>query len=120
MIKLTMAALCAAGAMACAAPAGAVVMVASYAGSTNRFIDTSGVFGFAYDRGSGGDSLAWTATFTFDTSLDYQQVGATESARGLSASFTIGDNLGVQHTLDLGGVGTASRSTGAIPYTTVR
>jgi hypothetical protein len=103
MLKTYVAAICAVAAMTSATSAGAVVMVATYSGGTNGFGDSFGVFGFASDNGS--NSINWSATFTYDTALDYQQVGTIESARGIGATLTVNG-----YTINIGGVGVAFRN----------
>jgi hypothetical protein len=116
MFGRALAALCAAGVVACAGPACAVVMVSTYTGATNGFTDTAGTFGGFTDNGSGLNAGGWRAVFTFDPTVGHQNNGFQEtSTGGLTATFTLLVGLS-EYTVDIAGSGTATRSFNFQPF----
>jgi hypothetical protein len=81
-------------------------MIATYHGGTNGFTDSAGLFGGVSDNGS--QSIAWTAAFTFDSDVNRQTSGMTDTAQGgLGAVFTMNG-----HSISIGGSGSAARNDG--------
>lgn len=86
-------------------------MQVTYTGATNGFFDTGGAFGYFTERGSGGTSALWTATFTYDSEIDLIQTPDYErSAGGSAATFSLNG-----YTVDIGGTGLAERYLGPPP-----
>jgi hypothetical protein len=106
MAKALWAALGAAAALSLGATsAQAALMIATIHGQTNGFTDQSGLFGGFMSNGSGLNEAGWSATFTFDPTVNYQVSSGQELATGgIAATFTLGPG-----TIQIGGTGAQGR-----------